>query len=332
MPNNIDTAIKFLETQWSSINENKIKGINAELRFEEYLITQLHNNYQYLIPGGWIISPGKNINIDPPTSGRIAILPIPTKFSWTTQSIDVPFTAQVLAHSYFNQTGIKTYFTEFDFNGNFSLESTFVLPARRNYQISYPIDFYKVGPNGLEVVHISEVMQHFTNRTGNIGMRAYPLNRIDRTEPAFNDSALISSLFWKEYSRYFLHRNYLVSSNDLDFFLVSISGKGYPVEFKSKTVVRDTKIGDWFGIDIGPFTKLSFFVSLSNNMEALYFVEEVDNQGNVVEYWGIKFSTLLKYSFWVSQSGGVNMAGGASNTVKVPKICFEKVSDLLGKI
>ncbi|MGV0754391.1 hypothetical protein F0358_13185 [Empedobacter brevis] len=330
MPNSLEFARRFLETQWSSINENKIKGINAEIRFEAYLNSPaIRPLFNYIIPGGWIISPGKNTHINPTTNGRIAILPIPTSFSWTQGLNPIPFTAQVLAESYFKQVGITTYFAEFNTNGQAQIENTFVLPARKDYQISYTLDFYKIGANGLEPVPLANVTANFTARNGLIGMRAYALNRIDRTVSVWNDTATVTELFWKEYSRYFLHRQFLVSSNDLDFFIVGNSGRAYPIEFKSKTAAVDNSLGDWFGIDIGPFSKLSFFVSLSNNMEALYFVEEVDTTGITIQWWGIRFSELLKTCHWVSQSGGTGMGGAASATIKVPKISFQALNAFL---
>lgn len=330
MPNTLEFAIRFLETQWSSINENKIKGINAEIRFEAYLNSPaIRTLFDYIIPGGWIISPGRNTHINPTTIGRIAILPIPTSFSWTQRLDPIPFTAQVLAESYFKQVGITTYFVKFDTNGQAQIENTFTLPVTGNYPISYPLDFYKIGANGLFQVSLADVTNNFTTRNGLRGMRAYELNRIDRTIPVWNNTATVSELFWKEYSRYFLHRQFLVSSNDLDFFIVGKSGRAYPIEFKSKTVAIDASLGDWFGIDVGPFSKLSFFVSLSNNMEALYFVEEVDVNGSTIEWWGIKFSELLKTCHWVSQSGGIGMGGGASVTIKVPKVSFQALNIFL---
>jgi hypothetical protein len=100
------------------------------------------------------------------------------------------------------------------------------------------------------------------------------------------DTSIITNLFWKEYSRYFCHKSYLTSAADLDFFIVGKSGRAYPIELKSKAVVVDASAGNWFGIDINPFVKLSFFVSLSNNVE---------------------FSKLLKYCSWVPKPGGTAM-------------------------
>lgn len=333
MPRDIESAIQFLETQWSSITANKLKGINAEIRFEAYLNSPaIRPMFDYIIPGGWILSPGKNTNINPTTLGRIAILPIPRPFSWTQGIAVIPFTAQVLAESYFRQVGIVTYFASYEINGDIQIENAFINPALGDYQIAYPLEFFKVGENGLVQVPFAQVTANFTARNGLRGMRAYALNRIDRQDLTWNNTNIVTDLFWKEYSRYFLHRQFLVSSNDLDFFIIGKSGRAYPIEFKSKTAVVDNSIGDWFGIDVGPFSKLSFFVSLSNNMEALYFVEEIDANGNTIEWWGIRFSQLLKNCHWVAQSGGTGMGGGGSVTVKVPKIVFEPLNVFLGKL
>lgn len=333
MPSSRNLCINFLETQWSSITPNKIKGIEAEIRLEQHLNSvPLNQLYEFLIPGGWIISPGKNQIIDPPTAGRIAIIPIPTSLSWTGYIAPTPFSAQVLAHAYLRQVGIKTYFAKFDTLGNAITEASFIIPARRNYQTNYNLEFFEIGANGLVQVPIATLISNFTPRIGMRGMRAYALGRINNADPFWQRNDVVTQLFWKEYSRYFIHRNYLVSSNDLDFFLVGKSGRAYPVEFKSKQVFVDNTIGDWFGLDVGPFTKLSFFISLSNNMEAIYIVEEIDAQGNTIQWWATKFTHLLKYCHWVSQGGGRGMGGGASVTVKVPKIIFEPLNTFLPQL
>ncbi|RNI32235.1 hypothetical protein EFA69_02600 [Rufibacter immobilis] len=326
MPSNLNTAIDFLETQWSSINDNKLKGINAEIRLEAYLKSPLIKDlYRYIIPGGWIIAPGSNAVLMP-TKARIAVLPNSFGFSWTKSFSPSPFTAQTLASSFFNQVGIETYFANFDPSGR---ESRFDVPRKKNYNTTYELEPHLIGSSGLEKVDINVMMRNFPRRKGLVGMRAYKSGRIDRKDPVWSDSSLVTHLFWKEYSRYFLQRNYLVSSNDLDFFIIGKSGKAYPIELKSKRVYADAKLGDWFGIDIGPFSKLSFFVSLSNNMEALYLVEEVDDLGGNIEWWGVRFSEVLKYCFWVTQSGGASMGGGRSNTIKVPKEIFTPLHLLL---
>jgi len=333
MPNNRENAIRFLETQWSSINDNKVKGIEAEVRFENHLNSPAMSSlYQFIIPGGWIISPGNIRLTNLPTKNRIAVLPIPKSFTWSGVINPPSFSGQVLAHSYFQQAGIEVYFAECGTILNTANEGSFAIPTRGSYLRSYNINFKKVGAQGLVSVPTVIVMNNFAPRMGAKGMRAYALHRIDRALPIWNDNQIVTDLFWKDYVRYFLQRNYVVSNNDLDFFLVSNTGKSYPVEFKSKTAANDSQIGDWFGIDVGPFAKLSYFTSLSNNMDAIYVVEEVDAHRNTIDWWAIKFSDLLKGCSWVQQSGGTGMGGGRSATLKVPKDIFTQLNAFLLQI
>jgi hypothetical protein len=333
MPNNRENAIRFLETQWSSINANKVKGIEAEVRFENHLNTAAMSGlYQFIIPEGWIISPGNIRLTNLPTKNRIAILPIPKSFTWSGAINSPSFSGQVLAHSYFQQADIKVYFAECSTILNAANQSNFAIPTRGSYLRSYDINFKKVGAQELVPVPTATVMNNFAPRMGARGMRAYALQRINRALPIWIDNQIVTNLFWKDYVRYFLQRYYVVSNNDLDFFLVSNSGRSYPVEFKSKTAANDSQIGDWFGIDVGPFAKLSYFISLSNNMDAIYVVEEVDVNRNTLDWWAIKFSNLLKGCSWVQQSGGAGMGGGRSATLKVPKAIFTQLNAFLSTI
>jgi hypothetical protein len=331
MPKSPNQAISFLETQWSGINQNKIKGIKSEIRLEQYLASDpIRTLYRSIIPGGWILAPGKNLIIDPVTKGRIAIIPICTAFSWSGSIKNQPMEALIKAESYFGQVGIETYFAEFDTKKDPQIEDSFIVPTPRNYITSYEMNFYRILHEREEVPEL-QVMRYFPPRNDNRGLKVRK-SEIAADHSPWTDPALVTNLFWKEYVRYYLQKKYLISSNDMDFFIVGLSGKAYPIELKSKTASVDKSLGDWFGIDIGPFSKLSFFVSLSNNMEALYFVEEVDENGNTCEWWGVKFSELLKYCFWVPQSGGKSMGGTSSSTVKVPKVIFKKLSVLLSEL
>lgn len=328
MPSTIGGAIEFLETQWSSINYNKERGILAEIRFLDYL-NSVPTLYDYIIQGGWIITPTKNTIVSIPPHNRIVVIPVSQPFSWTIGLPPNNFSAQVIAHSFFRQVGMKVYFAEPNPIPTPMLENSFQVPSRGNYTRTYDLTFKEVGASGLVTVPISSVMRNFISRNGNRGMRANAINRIDRTINPWTSTDVVTELFWKEYVRYFIQKEYLVSNNDLDFFLVSNSGKSYPVELKSKQPAQDSNIGEWFGIDAGPFSKLAYFVSLSNNMDALYVVEEVDSNYSHVEWWGTKFSELLRGCYWVQQAGGTGMTGGSSVTIKVPKNIFEPLDTLL---
>lgn len=331
MPSSINQAINFLETQWSSINENKTKGVLAEIRFINYLYsTQVKPLYFQIIPGGWIMTPGQTwTKCITPTAHRIAIIPNLTKFSWSPQLRTHSFTAQVIAHTYFGHAGIPVYFSDIDISIN-QYEAQFLIPSSKNYVTPYPLIFKTVGENGLEQVKLENMMANFKPRNGFAGMRSYSTGRLNPTILPWNDPSTVTELFWKEYVRYFIQVRYLVSNNDVDFFLVSNSRKAYPVELKSKSCVKNDKtIGDWFGLDAGTYVKLSFFISSGNNMDALYVVEEVNNTGQHLQWLGIRFSKLLNCCSWVTQGGGTGMTGGNSTTIKVPKTMFTELSQLL---
>ena len=332
MPADIETAIHFLETQWSSINENKIKGIIAETGFRNYL----RQNNIHFIPGGWILAPGKNINVEIPGLHKICLLPMITGFSWYQNEFANSVTpAQIAAYTYFRQVGVKTYFVfPEDIN-----EGEFTLPTKRrgniraNYPKSYNLQFKSIAPNGnFTIVPFDDVMSDFPPRNGNRGLRCYDRNRINSGQPPWNDPEIICELFWFEYARYYCQVNYLVSNNDLDLFLIGESGSAYPVELKSKSPVQDNSLGEWFGLDLGPFAKMAFFTANNMNTDALYFVEEVDEQRNHIEWLGIRFTDLVKTCSWVGQSGGTGMTGGLSSTVKIPKAAFRTFDELLPEL
>lgn len=48
-----------------------------------------------------------------------------------------------------------------------------------------------------------------------------------------------------------------------------------------------------------------------------------------VEWYGIRFTELVKSCSWIGQAGGTGMMGGASSTYKIPKDAFTLLSELL---
>jgi len=331
MPFSIQQAINFLETQWSSINDNKIKGILAELAFKSFLNQQgIH-----FIPGGWIMSPGNKTIIQVPAHEKVCLLPRNATFSWQapTTNAAAPVTpAEISAYNYFRQVGVTTYLV----CPSNIIEADFAIPqprqgaVRASYPRRYHLDFMSIYPNGqLQSNPVATVFQAFPARNGNSGLRCSQLNRIAANQAPWNDSEVIARLFWFEYTRYFVQIDYLVSNNDLDLFIIGPSGSCFPVELKSKTVANDNILGDWFGIDMGPFAKLAFFTANSMNTDALYVVQEVDADRNHVEWYGIRFTELVKSCSWIGQAGGTGIKRGASSTYKAPKAAFTRLVELL---
>ncbi len=330
MPSSLQQAIKFLETQWSSINENKIKGIVSEIRLKEFLI----NNNHHFVSGGWILTPGNPSISVIPTREKLCILPRGHSFSWNASNQDggLLTPAEMSAYNYFRQVGLRALFAK-PINVeeiNFSLPIRSAGIKRANYPRPYQLQLQEVSPNGKFInVSIDEAFEKFPRRKGNIGMRCHASDRIDSAQPIWCVPSIVSDLFWFEYARYFLQVDYLISNNDLDLFIIGHSGSSFPVELKSKTAASDNAFGEWFGIDMGPFAKLSFFTSNAMNNDALYIVEEVDENRAHIEWYGIKFSELVKACSWVGQGGGKGMMGGNSSTYKIPKAAFTPLSELL---
>ncbi|MEI8602318.1 hypothetical protein P4S55_16465 [Shewanella sp. PP-Sp27a-2] len=332
MPATKDDAIRFLETQWSSINDNKTKGIKAETEFRQYL----EKNRIHFIPGGWILTPGKNTKVEIPSHHKICLLPMESDFSWARSGRTTNVTPALMsAYNYFRHVGLTTYFVE----ARDVDESKFNHPtksegaSRAVYPRPYDLIFKTISPNGeFDEVNFQDVFLNFPFRDGNRGLRCYKKERINRELPPWNDCSLVRDLFWFEYTRYYCQIDYLISNNDLDLFIIGNSGGAYPVELKSKSPVIDTTLGDWFGLDIGPFAKMAYFTANSMNTDALYIVQEVDENRNLVQWLGIKFTDLVKSCSWVGQAGGKGMSGGASSTVKVPKLSFTELSSLLTKL
>lgn len=337
MPSSIDHAIMFLETQWSSINKNKINGILAELRLKDFLTT----NNVHFVPGGWIISPGNSSLATIPAAEKICILPRSHGFSWQPQStlkIKSFTPAEISAYLYFRQVGIKAIFAQ---ASNVD-EQKFILPSastkskKANYPKPYLLDFFEISPTGLpKPIQLADALAKFPSRNGNIGLRCYKSDRISANDTDWGQTSdtqltsTISELFWFEYSRYFINTTYLLSSNDLDLFIIGNSGRSYPAEVKSKVPAVSPSLGKWFGIDIGPFAKLSFFTSNTMNNDALYIVEEVSADRVHVDWYAIKFTKLVASCSWVGQAGGMSMTGGASSTFKIPLKAFTKLDKLL---
>lgn len=331
MPSSRQQAINFLETQWSSINDNKIKGIVAELAFKSFLSQQAI----HYIPGGWIMSPGNKSLNEVPTRQKICLLPRSTTFSWqgTTALAAAPVTpAEIAAYNYFRQVGVRAYLVcpSQVAEANFNIPQPSNGNLRAVYPRNYSLEFKSISPAGqLQANSVRDIFSEFPTRTGNSGLRCSKINRLGANQPPWNDNDAIARLFWFEYIRYFVQVDYLVSNNDLDLFILGPSGSCFPVELKSKTVANDNILGDWFGIDMGPYAKLAFFTANAMNTDALYVVQEVSTNRDHVEWYGIRFTELVKSCSWVGQAGGTGMMGGASRTYKIPKAAFTQLDDLL---
>ena len=87
-------------------------------------------------------------------------------------------------------------------------------------------------------------------------------------------------------------------------------------------------MGDYFGLDLGPFVKLAFYAAKRGNLHSIFVVREIDDpvKRNLVTWWYIKFDQLAQYASWVPQGGGTNMQGSQSTVVRIPKAEFHELN------
>jgi hypothetical protein len=139
--------------------------------------------------------------------------------------------------------------------------------------------------------------------------------------------ACITEEFLKEHLRVSVCTPYMAEVSDVDGILWG-NEKTYPLEIKEKTAASDSKLGEYFGIDVGPFVKLAFYAAKRGNLHSLFVVREItDTETRAIkQWWFIPFDRLAQYASWNQQGGGTNMLGGSSTVVRVPKDRFTKLT------
>lgn len=135
--------------------------------------------------------------------------------------------------------------------------------------------------------------------------------------------ASVPEEFTKEHLRVTLQTQFMTEMSDIDGIIWG-QQYTYPIEIKEKTVATDNKLGSYFGLDVGPFVKLAFYAAKKGNLHSLFFVREINNTDDreLVNWWFITFDTLAQFASWIPQGGGMNMQGGGSTVVKIPRAEF----------
>lgn len=133
--------------------------------------------------------------------------------------------------------------------------------------------------------------------------------------------------FTKEHIRVYFQNQFMCEMSDIDGIIWG-QQYTYPIEIKEKTAGNDSKVGDYFGIDVGPFVKLAFYAAKKGNLHSLFFVREINNtiDRQLVNWWFITFDKLAQFASWVPMGGGTNMQGGGSTVVKIPKVEFSPLN------
>ncbi|HET8898728.1 MAG TPA: hypothetical protein VFN09_08175 [Rhodanobacteraceae bacterium] len=156
--------------------------------------------------------------------------------------------------------------------------------------------------------------------------RAYNYLRYNTDTSRIPDSC-ITEEFLKEHLRVSVCTPFTAEVSDVDGILWG-NERTYPLEIKEKTAAFDNKLGEYFGIDVGPFVKLAFYAAKRGNLHSLFVVREItDTETRALkQWWFIPFDRLASYASWNQQGGGTNMLGGSSTVVRIPKSQFSILS------
>ena len=140
-------------------------------------------------------------------------------------------------------------------------------------------------------------------------------------------TAQLAEEFWKEHLRVALNTRYMSEISDVDGIFWGRQYT-YPIEVKEKTVANDSRLGDYFGLDLGPFVKLAHYAAKRGNLHSLFVVREITDveSRELINWRYITFDHLAQFASWVPASGGTNMMGGGSTVVKIPKCEFETLT------
>ena len=296
--------LAYLARAYSSVNANKLNGIRAELDFARYV--EGAGFASRTTPGGWILRPNRVASFGKESS--VALFPLPVAPAGRTAGgIDAGTvgTAVRAIAAHLQSANIDTYLCELDASGAWNA----TLVGR---------------PSEAAPVPVADVLKgRFTART-----RAYNHLRY-KNDPAslegFNDLEL-ARLYALESVRITVAADYFAEASDIDTLLWGRS-RVYPIEMKEKTRANDQDIGPWFGLDVGPFTKLGFYAAWYQRFSSLFVVREIGDvqTRKLVRWWVVDFDTIAKRASWVLRSGGTSMGGSASAVIRIPIDAFTEL-------
>ncbi|GAA4448704.1 hypothetical protein GCM10023189_06970 [Nibrella saemangeumensis] len=297
----------YLSSSISSINENKINGMLAEIDLRRTL--QGLGFGDRISQGGWILR-----NVGEGDFGHSTIVLFPQTI---TPMVDFPVgrvleEPSISLHTIcatMHQIGVHSYFCVPSIHINED-PSTVIWHAK---QLGIP--------NPIPYTPLTGLIKTFSHRGRRYNFLRY------KTNANLIPNSNVPEEFTKEHLRVTFQNRFMSEISDIDGILWG-QQYTYPIEIKEKTVAEDDKIGKYFGIDVGPFVKLAFYAAKKGNLHSLFFVREINNttQRKLVRWWFVTFERLAQYASWVPSGGGKSMTGGSSTVVKVPKSEFTELS------
>ena len=294
---------KFLYSSISSINQNKLNGMIAEIDLRNTL-----NDLGFskrISPGGWIVR-----NVGPEVFGHHTSVFFPETIKAgeeypENRNFEEPPRALHTICATMHQIGIYSYYCipvvirDDDYTSVKWYSTQLGIPSQDSYH-PFP-----------------ENLKNYGERTRNYNFLRY------KSDSSMIPEVAVPEEFSKEHIRVHFQNKFMCEMSDIDAIFWG-EQYTYPIEIKEKTPAEDSKVGKYFGLDVGPFVKLAFYAAKRGNLHSLFIVREINNttERKLVNWWFIPFEKLARFASWIPVSGGTNMRGGGSSVIKVPKAEF----------
>ena len=296
----------YLSRTLASFNQNKLIGILAEIDFRRHVLSL---GFADLVSeGGWIVRSdargdfnfGQNTIVFFPETIR------PNEPYPDNRDLPQPRLGLHTICATFHQIGIQSYYCT-------------PIIIRTNNQPKLDWKAIQLGRPDIRDYHdFPSCITGFNERR-----RRYNFEQYDSDVSAIPDQS-VPIEFSKESTRVAFNTKYYCEPSDVDGIFWG-QEHTYPIEIKEKTRASEPIIGDYFGLDVGPFAKLTFYAAKRGNLHSLFVVREIDNvqDRNLVAWRYITFDQLAQYASWGFRGGGRGMTGGLSATVKIPAEQFK---------
>lgn len=311
---NLDVMREYLSRSITSnrtqgvLNQNKLNGLLAEVDFRRHLLTEGYLDRISL--GGWIAR-----RVGPSQFGRRTVAVFPELFvdglSLTKGRYrSEPSRGLHTICSTFHQIGISSFFC----TPQVDIENTIAGLRWDAVQLGTPVHSDYLPLHDALAPYLSE-------RTRKYNFLTY------RTDVSRIPDENVTEEFAKEHLRVSFQTSFMSEVSDIDGIFWG-NQFTYPLEIKEKTAAFDRNLGEYFGIDVGPFVKLAYYAAKRGNLHSLFVVREIEDiTSRALKQWlFITFDQLAQYASWNQQGGGTNMRGGASTVVKIPKDQFKSLT------
>lgn len=297
------------------LNQNKLNGLLAEVDFRRHL--QAEGFLDRISLGGWIAR-----RVGAGEFGRRTVAVFPELFVDGSSLVEgrqrsEPSRGLHTICSTFHQIGISSFFC----TPQIDIENSANGLRWDAVQLGTPLH------SNYLPLH-DALTPYLTKRTRNHNFLTF------RTDVSRIPDANVTEEFAKEHLRVSFQSGFMSEVSDIDGIFWG-NQFTYPLEIKEKTAASDRNLGEYFGIDVGPFVKLAYYAAKRGNLHSLFVVREIeDTISRALKKWlFITFDQLAQYASWNQQGGGTNMRGGASTVVKIPKDQFKPLTrDELGNL